>query len=174
MIRQLRMTKRRHTTMITARRPRHAVAQSGGFSLIEVLLAVVLVGILSSVVVIRLGSQSIGNPGAQAMARRLALDLQHARSLAITERVNHYVGFDANGSSLQGYTIYRTASPSDIAVEAYRSFNRGVTATGSTTRAEFSPTGAALSGYSFQVSGPSENHSVTVIAATGLTMVSQS
>ena len=171
MIPQLRMTERPHT-MTTARGTRHDAGRPAALTLIEVLLAAVLLGILSSVVLIRLGSQSIGNPGAQAMARRLALDLQHARSLAITERVNHYVGFDANGSSLQGYTIYRTASPSDIAVEEYRSFNRGVTATGNTTRAEFNPTGAALSGYSFQVSGPSENHTVTVIAATGLTTTS--
>lgn len=145
-----------------------------GMTLVELIMVAVLVGIMSAVVIVRLGPMGIGNPGARAVARRLALDLRHARGLAIAEGTNHYVGFDINGAALTGYTIYRTASPSDIVVEAYRSFDRGVTATGSTTRAEFSPTGVALGAYSFVVSGPSQDYTVTVIAATGTTTVSPS
>ena len=150
------------------------VAPARGMTLVELIMVVALVGILSAVVIVRLGPMAIGNPGARAVARRLALDLRHARGLAIAEGTNHYVGFDVSGAALTGYTIYRTASPSDIVVEGYRSFDRGVTATGSTTRAEFSPTGAALGAYSFVVSGPSQDYTVTVIAATGTTTVSAS
>lgn len=153
---------------------RNAGERVRGFSLLELLAVVTVLGILSAVVVFRLGSQSVGNPGAKAVARRLALDLRHARSAAIAEGTNHYVGFDSSGSMLTGYTIYRTAGPPDIVIEAYRTFDRGVTAVGSSTRAEFDPTGAALSGYSFVISGPSENFTVTVIAATGATTVSTS
>lgn len=143
-----------------------------GMTLIELLAVVMIVGIMSSVLIMRLGPMSIGNPGAKAVARRLTLDLRHARSLAIATGVNHYLGFDVSGSSLTGYTIYREAGATDPAVESYRNFERGVTATGSTTRAEFDPTGAALGGYSFVVTGTTQSFTVTVIAATGTTTVS--
>jgi type II secretory pathway pseudopilin PulG len=142
-------------------------------TLVELLVVVGLLGVLSGVVIARLGAWGLGNPGARAVARRLALDLRHARTLAIAEGTNHYLGFDADGASLVGYTVYRVASPEDVAVETYRTFDSGVTATGSTTRAEFMPTGAALGAYTFVVSGSTENYTVTVIAATGTTTVSK-
>lgn len=141
-------------------------------TLIEVLAVVLIVGIMSSVLIMRLGLPSVGNPGARAVARRLALDLRHARSLAIAQGVNHYLGFDAGGEMLTGYTIYREAGANDVAVESYRAFERGVTATSAATRAEFEPGGTALAGYSFIVAGPTQNYTVTVIAATGTTIVS--
>jgi len=143
-------------------------------TLVELLVVVGLLGVLSAVVITRLGPWTIGNPGARAVARRLALDLRHARALAIAEGTNHYLGFDSDGANLLGYTIYRVSSPEDIPVETYRTFDSGVTATGSTTRAEFMPTGAALGAHTFVVSGSTENYTVTVIAATGTTTVSKS
>lgn len=143
-------------------------------TLIELIMVVVLLGTLMAVVVPRLGTGTLGRPGAAAVARRLALDLRYARSLAIAEGVNHYVGFDVSGSNLVGYTIYRKATPSDLVVESYRTFARGLTVTGSTTRAEFTPSGIALGGYTFVVSVTTQTHTVTVIAATGAAMVSSS
>jgi len=143
-------------------------------TLLELLLVISIAGVLAAVVIARLGPQNIGNPGARAVARMLSLDLRHARSLAISQGTNHYVGFDADGANLLGYTIYRTSSPADIAVEAYRTFDRGVTATGSTTRIEFTPTGTALGACTIVVSGTSKNYTVTVIAATGTTTLSGS
>lgn len=151
-----------------------STVRMAGMTLVELVAVVALVGILSVVVIIRLGSGGIGNPGAQAVARRLSLDFRHARGLAIAEGINHYVKFDVNGTSLVGYTVYRTASPTDIAIETYRTFEKGVTATSSTTQVEFTPTGAALAGCTVVVSGPSVTYTVTVIAATGTTTVSAS
>ncbi|MFQ5805345.1 MAG: GspH/FimT family pseudopilin [Phycisphaerae bacterium] len=170
------ISKRERRTLIT--RPgcapffRYRRTQPGGMTLVELLVVVALIGVLSAVVIVRIGPWSIGNPGARAVARRLALDLRHARVLAIAEGTNHYLGFDADGTTLLGYTIYRTASPTDIPVETYRTFDSGVAATSATTRAEFMPTGAALGAYTCVVSGSTKNYTVTVIAATGTTTVS--
>ena len=149
-------------------------ARMAGMTLVESLAVVAIVGVLSAVVITRLGTAGIGNPGAQAVARRLSLDFRHARGLAIAEGTNHYVEFDVSGADLVGYSVYRTASPTDIRVETYRTFEKGVTATSSTTQVEFTPTGAALAGCTVMVSGPSLTYTVTVIAATGTTTVSES
>lgn len=141
-------------------------------TLIELLVVVMIIGVMTAVVVGRLGLPSIGNPGAQATARRLALDLRLARISAITERSHHYVGFDVAGSVLTGYTVYRVASPSDVAVESYRTLDRGITITSGAVRAEFNPAGQALGSYSFTVSGPTRDYTVNVIAATGTVTVS--
>ena len=141
-------------------------------TLIELLAVVTIIGIVSAVVIGRLGSPSIGNPGARATARRLALDLRHARVKAIAEGTNHYVGFDVSGSDWTGYSVYRVDSPTDVPAESYRALDRGITITGSGTRAEFNPAGEALAGYTFTVAGPTQNYSITVIAATGAITVS--
>lgn len=151
-----------------------STVRTAGMTLVELLAVMALLGILSAVLITRLGSGGIGNPGAQAVARRLALDFRHARGLAIAEGINHYVKFDVDGASLAGYTVYRTDSPTDIAVETYRTFEKGVTATSGTTQVEFTPTGAALAGCTVMVSGPSVTYTVTVILATGTTTVSKS
>lgn len=143
-------------------------AQPAGMTLVEVLMVVVLIGIMSAVVVTRLGSGSIGRPGVQAAARRLALDLRHARSLAISEGINHYVGFDP-----QGYTIFRRASGSDVAVESYRTLPKGVDGTITAWTAEFEPTGAALAAFRCDFVGSGVTYRVQVIAATGTTTVSK-
>ncbi len=151
-----------------------STARMAGMTLVELMAVVAIVGILSAVVITRLGSAGIGNPGAQAVARRLSLDFRHARGLAIAEGINHYVKFDVSGTDLVGYTVYRTDSPTDIRVETYRTFEKGVTATSGTTQVEFTPTGAALAACTVVVSGPSATYTVSVIAATGTTTVSAS
>lgn len=152
-------------------RASRSIPRAGAMTFVELLMAIGLLALLSTVIVARLGTGSIGGPGARAVARRLALDLRHARSLAIAEGTNHYVLFDGEPSSLVGYTIYRAASPDGIPVESYRVIDYGLAASGSTTRAEFTPTGAALGAYTFTISGGSESIVVAVIAATGTTTV---
>lgn len=146
--------------------------QVDAMTLIELLAVVMIIGILSTVVISRLGIGGIGNPGARAIARRLALDLRQTRSRAIAESANHYLQFETDGSNLVAYTIYKVASPSDLVVETSRKINAGVTVTGSATRAEFAPTGAAPTGYSYTVTGSTVGYVVSVIAVTGAVMVS--
>lgn len=152
--------RRRHTAA--------SVGRASGMTLIELLAVVMIVGILSTVVISRLGSGSLGRPGVNAAARRLALDLRHARSLAITKRINHYVRFDA-----AGYTIYRRDTPTDVAVEARRTFPQGVTAAVTASDFEFEPTGAALASYQCDLSGSGVTYRVQVIGATGTSTVNK-
>ena len=155
---------------LTPRR-RHTIAPVGrarGMTLVELLAVVTIVGILSTVAIARLGSGSLGRPGVMAAARRLALDLRHTRSLAITKRINHYARFDA-----AGYTIYRRDTPTDVAVDARRTFPQGVTAVVTASDFEYEPTGAALATYTCELSGSGVTYRVKVIGATGTTTVKE-
>ncbi len=137
-------------------------------TLVELLMVVAIIGVVSAVVITRLGTGSLGHPGVQAAARRLALDLRHARGLAIAEGINHYVAFDA-----QGYNLFRRAGGSDVAVESYRTLPKGVTVVAGASTAEFEPTGAALAAFQCDIIGSGVTYRVQVIAATGTTTVSK-
>lgn len=142
------------------------VRRARGMTLLELLVVVAIVGILSTVVIARIGFGGLGRPTVSAAARRLALDLRHTRGLAIAERMNHYVRFDATG-----YTVYRRETPTDVAVEARRTFPQGVTAAATASDFEFEPTGAALATYRCDLSGSGVTYRVNVIGTTGTATV---
>lgn len=139
-----------------------------GMTLIELMLVVIIVGILTTVTLLRVGAGGLGRPGVQAVVRRIALDIRHARSLAITEGINHYVGFDP-----AGYTIYRRESPTDEVVENYRTFPQGITRNISAFEFEFEPIGSALGAYQCDVIGFGVTYRVVVVIATGAVIVTK-
>jgi type II secretory pathway pseudopilin PulG len=137
-------------------------------TLIELLMVVTLIGILSTVVIARIGPGTIGRPGVQAETQRLAMSLRHARNLAITQGTNHYVGFDTTG-----YAVFRRDSPSDVVVEPHRTLPRGIDGTITAWQFEFEPTGAALAAYRCDLFGSGVTYRITVTVVTGLTSVRQ-
>ena len=89
--------------MISATRDNSAVARrwavvaAGGFSLAEVLIMVLVIGIAAGVVVPLLGSSDYSV--ARAAARRVASDLQYAQNTAIATQKDITVTFDVDGES---------------------------------------------------------------------------
>ncbi len=76
----------------------------GGFTLVEILTVVVILGIVSAMVLPQISSRDDLN--AAAAARVVMSDLMYAQNLAITTQKPHYVKFDA---SSQSYGIYDAA-----------------------------------------------------------------
>ena len=135
-------------------------------TLVEMSMVVVIIGTMSAVVIMRLGGQSFGQPGLRATARLLALDLRHARVLAITEGTNHYVGFNSDG-----WSVFRRDSPSDVPREASRTLPSNMGGSISAWDFEFDPTGAALAAFTCDLSSSGATYRIRVIMVTGATTV---
>ena len=132
----------------------------------ELLAVVTIIGVLSAVVIARIGPGSLGRPSVRAFARQLAVDLRYVRSLAITKGVNHYLSFDA-----QGYTLFRRDSPADVVAEPRKALPRGVGGTISAWNFEFEPTGAALAAYRCDLFVSGVTYRIDVIIVTGTATV---
>lgn len=129
---------------------------------------VTLFGILSAVVISRIGLGSLGRPGVRAYARQLAVDLRYARSLAITTGTNHYAKFSSNG-----FQIFRRDSPSDVAVDQFRMLPKGLGRTISASDFEFEPAGSALAAYQCDLFDSGVTYRVRVILGTGTATVEE-
>ncbi len=134
-------------------------------TLIELIAVVTIIGIMSAVVLMRVGGGSFGRPSVEAFSRQLSVDLRYTRSMAITQKVNHYLGFDATG-----YTIFRRDSP-DVVVNPRQALPRGLGGSISAWNFEFEPSGAALAAYWADLSISGVTYRVEVIPVTGTTTV---
>ena len=98
-----------------------------GYSLLEVIAVLAVIGILAASAVVRLAPESISNFGAKTDARRLAVDLLQARRRAIATGDNHLLSLTYNGGSIVGYTVQkRLADSSTVDVDTLRRFPDGV------------------------------------------------
>jgi len=83
---------------------RHGQPNRGAFTLVEILVVVIILGIAGAVIVPSLSTRD--DLKAAAAARVLMADLIYTQNLAITQQKNHYVRFDV---TTQRYVV--VASP---------------------------------------------------------------
>src|SRR5687767_3290316 len=78
-----------------------------GFTLVEILMVVLIIGIASAIIIPQMGTRD--DMRATAAARTLISDLVYAQSLAISSGSYVYVKFDTANNR---YTLLSTAAPS--------------------------------------------------------------
>jgi prepilin-type N-terminal cleavage/methylation domain-containing protein len=82
--------------MTHGRRPGHARAAAAAFTLVEILVVVVILGIAAAVIVPQMGTRDdLRVDGARRM---LMADLIYAQNRSISTQTRHYVVFDTNSS----------------------------------------------------------------------------
>ena len=138
-----------------------------GFSLLELVMVLGVIGLLAAAAISTYGTGSLRTIGAEADARRIALDLLQSQRRSISTGSNHYVQFNSSGGSVTSYTVYKRVGGSSTQVESTRAVPTGVAITASHTQAEFTFEGQALAAYSIVVAGPSRSWTVSVVPVSG-------
>ncbi len=158
-------------------RQRHLNLQSkpgarvaSGFSLLELIAVVTLMGVLSVVAIARLGPSLLGDVAAHSDARRLALDLIQLRRRAIATGDNHYLLFTGTKGGFTGYRLYR-ASGGSVEIDSPRVFPAQLNVTPNSVRLEFNFEGQALAAYQVTFTGPVRSRRVDVAPLTGAVRV---
>ena len=74
------------------------------YSLVEVILAITIMGILAAIVLPRFGKAGfVGNLTLRTATSQIASDIRYTRQLAITKAIRHYIKFNF---STKEYAIY--------------------------------------------------------------------
>lgn len=142
-----------------------------GYSLVELLAVVVLLGVLLAAAAASYGEKALGHIGAEADARRVALDLLQAQRRAIATGDNHFLEFSPNAAAITSYTLKRRASGGDAVVEATRQVPASVVMSAAHAAAEFTFEGQALAAYQIQLAGATRSWTVSVVPVTGAVRV---
>lgn len=144
-----------------------------GFSLLELMAVLMLLGVLATVGISRMHRGTLLNMGGQGDARRVALDLHQAHRRAISSGDNHLVRFTLVSGKATRFAVYRRTGSGDVRMEAERTVADGVTIVPSAVDNEFTFDGTSLAAYSIAVTGSGKSWTVSVIPATGFIRVVQ-
>jgi prepilin-type N-terminal cleavage/methylation domain-containing protein len=145
-----------------------------GYTLLELIAVLGIIGILAGMAVVRLSPDSVANFGSRVDARQVALDLMQARRRAIATGDNHLLVFTQQGTALVGYAVHRrNADDSTAAVDDYHTFPDKLTVTASSLTPEFTFEGESLTAYTITLTGPDRSWQVTVTQAAGMVEVAE-
>lgn len=145
-----------------------ATEKKRAFSLIEVMLSVVILGILAAISLPRLNYAIISKHKADTTARTITSDLRRTRSLAITNAATNTSGFALNMIGSAPYNSYRIVDLSDSSTVDTISLDSQVTCTGGNSF-QFGPLGNRTgSTSSLTVSAQGKTLTINIISATGI------
>ena len=140
-----------------------------GYSLVELLIAVVLVSILAAIAVPRINFSITTAKGAEATAVKISTDLRRARGLALSDAAGNASGYRLGMNGSSPYTGYDIVNLDTSAVVESHQFDAGINVSNGSVF-DFGPMGNLLggSGSTIDVSGGSKSFTLTITTATGM------
>jgi prepilin-type N-terminal cleavage/methylation domain-containing protein len=141
-----------------------------GFSLVEVVMVVLFIGILAAIAIPRLNFAVISKHKAEATAKKIVTDLRLTHRLAISDAANNTKGFEFIMLGANPYTGYEIENSDTKATVASHTIDSDVSVTGA-VKYKFKPLGNLQTGGDLQltVSAESKSFTITVLMATGVT-----
>ena len=139
-----------------------------GFTLAEILIVVLIVGILTAIAVPRLSFSLISNLDAKVQSKRLAAVIRKTRSLAILHAATNNEGFRLSMTGPEPYAGYEIVDI-DTSETVETGSIEGVECTGASVF-NFGPLGNRLSPNTegLEVADGEKSYGITVVNSTGM------
>lgn len=144
--------------------------QKTAFSLVELIITVVFLGIFAVIAVPRLNFATISRQKAEATAWKIATDLRLTRRLAISDAVNNTLGFELKMVGSIPYDTYEIENVKTKATIASHTLDSDIRISNPTgIRYIYGPLGNLQPGSGTQIIISAEGRSLTITinAATG-------
>ena len=139
-----------------------------GFSMLELVLIAVFLGIFAIIAVPRLNYAAISKQKADSTAKKIVADLRLTRSLAISDAANNNDGFKLEMVGSDPYTGYEIENRDTHEVVASYTIDADVTCSGD-DKFEFGPLGNLKnSDDQLTVTAEGKSFTITIIRATGI------
>lgn len=139
-----------------------------GYSLVELIIVVIFLGIFAVVAVPRLNYAIISKQKADTVARKIVTDLRRTRSLAISDAASNSEGCELKMVGAAPYTAYEIENSDTGETLDSHTIDSSVSCTGD-NKFEFGPLGnlKAGSGSELSVSADGKTYTITIVPATG-------
>ena len=149
------------------------VRKRKGYSLLELIIVVIFLGIFAAIAVPRFNFATISRKKADCQARKIVTDLRRTRRLAISEAATNTDGFALNmvGSAPGPYSSYEIVNLNTSATVDSHTIDSDISCTGGATF-QFGPLGNLKTVSDTQlivatVAAGGETFTITIISATG-------
>ena len=138
------------------------------YSLVELILVVLFVGIFAALAVPRINFAIIRKQKADTLSRRIVTDLRRTRTMAISDAANNSSGFKMKMTGPDPFTGYEIQNIDTSTTLDTLSIDSDVTVTNGSDF-EFGPLGNLAGGDTqIDVSAEGRSFTITITAATGM------
>jgi type II secretory pathway pseudopilin PulG len=140
-----------------------------GYSLIELVVIVVFLGIIAAIAVPRLNFSATSKLKADTIAGKIVTDLRRTRRLAISDAANNTAGFALNMTASAPYSGFEIENLQTSEIVDSYAIDSNINCTGGATF-QFGPLGNLVPGSDTQlaVSASGKTFTITITAATGM------
>ena len=144
------------------------VKNEAGYSLVELIIVIIFLGIFAAVAVPRLNFGVVSKQKADTVARKIVTDLRRTRSLAISDAASNTEGYELKMVGSVPYTAYEIENGDTGETVDSHTIDSNVSCAGDNTF-EFGPLGnlKAGSGSALTVSADGKSYTITIVPATG-------
>ena len=143
--------------------------RDSGYSFVEVIIVVLLLGIFAAVAVPRINFAIITKQKVDTIAKKIVTDLRRTRGLAISDAADNTEGYSVNMTGTEPYSSYEIENLDTTDTVDTHTIPTGISCTGGSLF-KFGPLGNLLSGSDtgLTVSGEGRSFTVSIVSAAGM------